>query len=74
MSILIGSVSAFYAVNIAWLSFECWRAPLVDENFIIVQEGKMLWEVCYRILKVSSRVRLQIRDEVLVYVGKRSSD
>jgi len=56
MSILIGSVSAFYAVNIAWLSFECWRAPLVDDNFNIIQEGKTFREAGYRFADACSRL------------------
>jgi len=56
MSILIGSFSALYAVNIAWLSFECWRAPLVDENFNIIKEGKTLREGWHQLLDACSRV------------------
>jgi hypothetical protein len=55
MSILIGTFCAFYAANIAWLGFECWRAPLVDEDFNTIQEGKTLWEACYRLSDACSR-------------------
>lgn len=29
-------IAAFYLAGAAWLAFECWRAPLVDEQGVIL--------------------------------------
>jgi len=33
----VAMIAAFYSAGAAWLVFECWRAPLVDEQGVIIK-------------------------------------
>ena len=39
---LITTLAVFYALAIAYLGFEMWRAPLVDDYGNVLQEGNSL--------------------------------
>ena len=42
---LIATIAVFYALAIAYLGFEMWRAPLVDEQGNVLHEGNSLGDL-----------------------------
>jgi hypothetical protein len=48
MPLWITAIAAFYAIIVAYLAYEMWRAPLVNDAGRILEEGKTLhsaWHV-----------------------------
>jgi hypothetical protein len=47
MTTSIIGVAIFYALAIAYIGFEMWRAPLVDDNGNVLSQNNTLQEALY---------------------------